>query len=756
MHPPAIPDHSAKRVHLQGQVQGIGLRPAVLRWAAACNIVGWVANESSGVRIHAEGQASDVTRFLAGLLSHLPEEAVITGQVTTEAQLQGCYQFDVQSGVISTPVSTPIPLDTVVCKQCLAEVMQGKDEHRSEYCFNSCALCGPRYSIVQAMPFERVQTAMARFKLCNTCAHEYADAADRRFHAQTTSCRSCGLALEWTNHTDECQTWSPSAVETSALAIQAGMILAFRGVGGYQLISDATNDAAVATLRQRKARISKPLAVMVKDLAMASTLADVSDSEAALNSRAGPIVLCPALAKNGLSTLVHPGLNQVGILLPTTAYHHLLCASVNKPLVVTSGNREGEPLAYTRQEADEQLGRMSDLMMHHDREIVRPIDDSVVRVIAGQVATIRLARGLAPYTLPVQMNQPLVALGGQQKVAVALCNGRQAILGPHLGDMDTVASQGRFVEQYHSVCQLYDCFPSSLVHDLHPDYFTTRWAQKQDVETLSVQHHHAHVAAGMMEHGWLGETVLGIAFDGTGYGEDHTIWGGEVLLANAREAQRLAHLRPFLLLGAEQAIRHPYRVALSLLHQVFDRHELLRLLNRLGIMGHCEPLLSLLDTPHLHAKTTSVGRLFDGVAALLLSLVDAQYEGEPAMLLEACCDRTAMGSYPWPWTNNELDWRPMIQSLLHDIEDGVAHGTIAMRFHRSMARGIVSILRSYPQYRVVLTGGCFQNKILVELVRELLDDDTRLGLPGVIPCNDGGLAAGQLVVAAARLNCLVV
>lgn len=744
-----FPDRIARRIILLGQVQGIGLRPAVLRWATACNIFGWVSNDPSGVVIHAESNWHNMDRFLTGLTSHLPNEAMVSEQIKEEVEPEGHRRFNVHASSSVTALRASIPHDTVICKQCLQEVLQGDDSRRQNYLFNNCAQCGPRYSILHSMPFEREQTSMKRFPLCLECRNEFAASSDRRFHAQTMSCVHCGPTMFEAEKQD-----SRVAIDTCALRIRNGGILALKGIGGYQLICDATSDFAVSTLRQRKGRISKPLAVMVRDLKAASALADIAGCETALFSRAGPIVLSRAIAANGLSKHIHPGLNEVGIMLPTTAYHYLLCSAVDHPLVITSGNREGEPLAYTPSAAAEQLGNISDQMLNHDRDIVRPIDDSVVRCMANRISVIRLGRGLAPHTLPVNITLPLVALGGHQKVAMALCNREQSILGPHIGDMDTVAGQSRFVEQYRQLCQLYHCEPGHLVHDLHPDYFTTRWAEQQATPRLAVQHHHAHVVAAMLEHGWLGKTVLGIAFDGTGYGGDGSIWGGEVLMANATEARRLAHLRPFTLPGGEMAVKQPGRVTLSLLRQLYDPHDLIKMLHQHQLHQHFQPWLPLLEVPHLHVQTTSVGRLFDGIACLLLSRIEAHYEGEPAMLLEACCDRTATGSYSFPIINHELDWRPMLHEILHDLENGMAPGTIAMQFHRSIAEALVSIIQSYSSFPVVLTGGSFHNKILVELVHELLDDNSRIGLPGVIPCNDGGLAAGQLVVAAARLNCL--
>lgn len=742
----------AARILLQGRVQGVGLRPAVVRWAHACGIRGWISNDTSGVLIHAEGAQLD--HFLDGLQQHLPMESMITSFTVEEADREGYEQYVVRMESVAGPLTTIVPVDAVTCNRCLAEVLPDRNDRRQVYAFNSCANCGPRYSILRAMPFEREYTSMSRFKLCSTCSEEFHQPEDHRFHAQTMSCPKCGPAIMLTNHLGEMLAWSQAALAGSAAAIMAGKSLAFKGLGGYQLICDATDEEAVVTIRASKGRSRKPLAVMVKDLAMAEAIADITGCEEALQSRAGPIVICPARPKNSLASLIHPGLNQVGVMLPTTACHQLLCNSISKPLVVTSGNRESEPLVCTRSDAVSQLSSLSDQMLHHDREIVRPIDDSVVRVIAGRTATIRLARGVAPYSLPVTIREEIVALGGQQKVALALSNHQQSILGPHLGEMDTIAAQTRFQEQYQSLCQLYGTTPRYLVHDLHPDYFTTRWAETQPQKKIAVQHHHAHAVSAMIEHGWLHETVLGIVFDGTGYGTDGTIWGGENLLSTVDNFQRIAHLRPFRLLGGEQAVRQPHRVALSLLNQILNDHQMVEVLRRLHSFPKYESLLPLLKAPHLHVFTTSVGRLFDGIAALILSLTEADYEGEPAMLLEAICDQSASGSYPMPFIEGQLDWRPMLTGLLDDLLHGVDPGILAMRFHCGLADSIVALIHQYRQYPAVLTGGCFQNKILVELIHELVDDERRVGLPGIIPCNDGGLAAGQLVVAAARLNCL--
>lgn len=740
----------AKRILLQGKVQGVGLRPALLRWAKECQVVGWLGNTSIGVELHVEGGGPDVTRFVDELPERLPIEAILLSMEVSSAVSEGYRHFISRGQPPSHPLRTPVPADVRVCSSCLQEVLH--DSPRSGYAWNSCATCGPRYSLIRQMPFEREQTAMVSFPLCFSCCAEYDDLDDRRFHAQTISCGQCGpqLYVSSVGRDDVGQ----DAIERCASAIRTGLIVALKGVGGYQLICDATQTSTVERLRQSKARPRKPLAIMVADMTMAGLFADISLCEAALNSPVGPIVLCPARADSLLTSSIQPGLFSIGIMLPTTALHALLCRDVDRPLVVTSGNLEGEPLVYRDAEAKSQLAGICDLQLHHDRDIIRPIDDSVVHVIAGEPGTIRLARGLAPLPLPVHITKQLCALGGQQKVAFALSNGTLTILGPHLGEMDSIATQQRFQEQYQSLCQLYDCQPSHLVHDLHPDYFTTRWADAQKLPTIAVQHHHAHIVSGMLENLWLDQTVLGFAFDGTGLGDDQTIWGGEVLRCTASGYERIGSLRPFPLLGHEQAIRQPQRVALALLEELYSRESLPRRIEELHLTSLLQPLLPLLDLSESFLKTSSMGRLFDGIAALVLSLNEASYEGEPAMRLEAICDTQAMGHYPLPFTNQQWDWRLLVQSVVNELLRGVAPGIIAMRVHRTVALAVVGAMEEHPDMPVVLSGGCFQNKILVELILHLADDRKKIGMSRMIPVNDGGLAAGQLVIAAAQLNAL--
>jgi hydrogenase maturation protein HypF len=444
-------------------------------------------------------------------------------------------------------------------------------------------------------------------------------------------------------------------------------------------------------------------------------------------------------------------------MLPTTPLHWLLLRKCRRPLVVTSGNLEGEPLVFRHDEAVCRLRDVADLWLEHDRPILRPIDDGVVRLIAGRTATIRLARGYAPLPLALDVREPALALGGHQKVALALTNGTQAVLGPHVGDLDTLASRERLLEQIGAMAQLYGVRPECWAVDKHPDYFTTQWALSQHGLTRSVQHHHAHVVAGMLEHGWLDREVLGVAFDGTGYGADGTIWGGEFLRATATGFTRVGRLRPFGLPGGERAVREPWRVAVSLVEQAAGTEEARRLVfpySNDAAKCDASRLVGILHSPRFSPITSSAGRLFDGIAALALGTSHCQFEGQAAMLLEAVCDREEGGNYSIPRCSgqpDELDWRPLIVAVLRDRAGGVAPGVIAIRFHRGLAQAVASLCRAHLPLPVVLGGGVFQNRVLVELLTEAFTDTAQpLGLPGQIPVNDGGLAAGQLAVACAR------
>lgn len=770
-----VGDASAIRILFQGRVQGIGFRPEIARLAARLGLTGWVKNTSDGVEVHVEGAEVDTVRFVGQCTAICPSHGTIEHTSVQVANLESDADFRILRDCISGTLATAVPVDLVTCNDCRIEI-EDRANRRSDYWLTSCTHCGPRYTVIDTMPYDRAATSMRGFPLCDDCEKEYALPPDRRFHAQTTACSGCGPGV-WHDR-------DPIA------AIREGKIVAIKGLGGYQLLVDATNAKAVRRLRSRKGRAAKPFAVLVADLDQASRLAELSSLERELLAHsAGPIVIA-RLRTGRINADISPGLTSVGLMLPTTPLHHWMVQS-GCPLVVTSGNREGEPLAFDERTVESELGAIADHFVHHDRPIRRPIDDSVVRVMAGRAVTLRLGRGMAPLPLTVtaagqSVAKPestiavaapqVLAVGAQQKVAVALSNGRQAVLGPHIGDLDSVASCQRFGEHVSDFLALYRTEPMLVVTDQHPDYYSTQWAaawaQQRHIQTMSVQHHHAHIAAGMLEHGWLTRQVLGVAWDGTGLGPDATIWGGEFLLATATGFRRVAHLRPFCLPGGEAAIREPGRVAAVIVDAVRAWDTTLAF-----SVPHMQPIRQLAQMPEFAPVTTSAGRLFDAVAALILPLDPIRdrpgYEGHFAVLLEEACDPSAMGSYPFPLrsgrTNLEvnlkedtqpealepwtLDWRPLIAALLHDYMAQVPIGTLAMRFHRSIAAGISAVCRCFGHLPVVFGGGVFQNRVLLDLLAQHLTERVApVGFPGVIPPNDGGLAAGQLAIGFATLE----
>lgn len=765
---------SAMRLTICGCVQGVGLRPVIARLAEQLHFAGDVYNTSAGVEVVLEGPCGALRSFAALLREHSPPKAKIRSIRHRGISVADRSGFRILPRSESGSLRTQVPRDCAICSRCVADISDVTDR-RHEYPFTSCSDCGPRYSIIDTVPFERAATAMHQFQLCAKCLVEYTASANRRFHAQTITCPACGPQCWFSDVVGQVQAQGTVAVDLAVQAIRDGKIVALKGIGGYQLLTDATSEVAVSRLRLRKARPIKPLAVMVASLAAAESLAQLDETACqGLASSAGPVVVAPARPGALLAEGVHCGMGSIGLMLPTTPLHWLLARQC-PPLVATSGNRESEPLAWEGADAECRLSGIADCFLHHDRPIRRAIDDSVVRIIANRPVTIRAARGIAPLPLKLnsrrQMPRQILAVGGQQKVAVALHNGFQAALGPHLGDLDELLTRERFAHYVQELCQLYEAKPEFLVHDAHPDYFTTCWAAAQGLPTLAVQHHHAHIVAGMVECGWLDREVLGVAWDGTGYGPDGTIWGGEFLRATAAGYQRVARLRPFSLIGGETAIREPWRGALAVLRDSLGAEQSLQFLAERGFQKtDLTLLLSLPQRLPYAPLTSSAGRLFDAVAAWLLPLEAtergrSQYEGHAAMLLEFACGESGgwsdeVDELPThyqlsivPGEPDELDWRPLMAAMVTDYRCGIAPALLARRFHAALADSIVRVSSRYGSLPVVLGGGVFQNCLLTEMIAGRFARRTQLlGLPGVIPPNDGGLAVGQLASAWARLS----
>jgi len=742
---------TALRLVVRGQVQGVGFRPFVYRLAVRCRLGGSVCNSSAGVVVEVEGPPEDVALFIKRLMFEIPTAARIDGLNAEQIAVADRASFAIAPNAESTSPGVRLPRDLATCADCREDLFAAKNR-RCGYPFTNCTACGPRYSIIEAMPYDRAATTMGCFAMCSTCDTEYHTPEDRRFHAEPNGCSACGPQVALWDPEGRTIAGPEAAIRAAAGFLRNGRILAVKGLGGFQLLVRADDAEAVRRLRQLKGRPSKPLAVML-DRDAAQRLTDLAPLERRLlTSSANPIVLVERDERLSVAPEVAPRAGTIGIILPTTPLHHLLLADLG-PIVVTSGNSSGEPILTDERLVLRCLAGIADAFLIHDRPIVRGVDDSVSRVIAGQEVVFRLGRGHAPLALPVLESlgrgaPPMLATGGHQKVALALWTGEQAILGQHLGDMDHPDARHGFENAVRDLCQLYRCEPAAIACDEHPDYFTTRWADAANLPIIRVQHHHAHAMACMAEHSLLDREVLALAWDGTGHGRDGTTWGGEILRVNPAGFTRIGSLRPFPLPGGEAAIRHPNRAAFGLLWALLGDGLLneKRLLHRLGIGERDAALLATMLRKGINSPfTSSVGRLFDAVAALTLGVRGVSYEGEAAVWLESVADPAVSEGYPLPAVG---DWRPMLTDLLDDLSHDKPAGRIAARFHNGLANWALAVARDHPLADVVLGGGCFQNRVLAErTIAGLRSVGRRVHLPGLVPPGDGGLAVGQLAVA---------
>jgi hydrogenase maturation protein HypF len=748
----------ARRWLVGGRVQGVGFRPFVYRLAQRFQLTGLVQNLSGQVLIEAEGAAHILDAFAAALLSDAPPLArPQLASVETIASLQ-LDHFEILPSEIHEDAQVHIPPDYFLCEDCRSEMLDPQNR-RYRYPFINCTQCGPRYTLITQIPYDRANTSMAGFKLCAACRAEYENPLDRRFHAEPLACPQCGPQLDFVS--PEGNSAGEAALQACVAALQRGEIVAVKGVGGYHLVCDATNAESIARLRARKHRPHKPLALMFPwrgtgglEQVQAKLELD-SQEQALLSDPMRPIVLLRRLAKSSLPDLIAPGLKEIGVMLPYSPLHHLLLDSFAKPVVATSANVSGEPVLTDNTEVEKRLGTVTQFFLHHDRPIVRPADDSVVRVIGGKPRILRAGRGIAPLELelPRALSQSLLAVGGQSKNTIGLAWGQRAVISPHIGDLDSVRSVEVFEQVIADLQRLYGVTPQAIVCDAHTGYASSRWAAKQKLPLIRVWHHHAHASALAFEHD-LDKTWLTFTWDGVGLGEDGNLWGGETLHGNIGAWQRVAHMRPFKLPGGERAGREPWRSAASVSWEM-------------GLtMASPSRDMTLLKQAWSHGlnapTTTAVGRLFDAAAHLLVLLDQASYEGQGGMLLE----QLAAGDIEaviLPMQENAtgvitVDWAPLIHAML---DNQVSVSLRAMQFHRSLARSIVDqVKRIYththmPFDVIGLSGGVFQNKLLAELaLTELSIAGFEAYLPQQSPCNDGGLALGQLVDAGYRKGML--
>ena len=746
------------KVTIRGAVQGVGFRPFVYRLATEMSLAGWVMNSPQGVFIEAEGAKETLDDFLLRLEREKPSLSFIQSLEYSLLEPDGYDGFEIRPSDDAGERSTVIMPDIATCPQCREELLDPRDR-RHRYPFINCTLCGPRFSIVRALPYDRANTTMRSFAMCPRCRHEYDDPKDRRFHAQPDACGVCGPRLALWDERGKTLATDDDALRQAAAAVTGGLVVALKGLGGFQLLVDARNDKAVRRLRERKIREEKPLAVMFPDMESLRRYARVSPlEERLLTSPESPIVLLERLSKSAMAPSVAPDNPYVGVMLPYTPLHHLLMRELGFPVVATSGNRHDEPIVTDEAEAVAAIAGIADRFLVHDRPIERHVDDSVARVQLGREMVMRRARGYAP--LPVIVKRalpPLLAVGGHLKNTVAVSRGNEVILSQHIGDLETAKALFAFRKVIADLLSLYEVTPVAVGHDAHPDYLSTQWAKSAPYPGLAVQHHHAHLAACMAENDVDGE-VLGVTWDGAGYGDDGALWGGEFLLGDASSYRRVAHVRPFRLPGGEAAIKEPRRTALGLLHEIRADFALL------PPASDAEPLsegdLSLLG--QMLAKginspvTTSAGRLFDAVAALLGIRSVCSFEGQAAMMVEFRAERGVDDSYDFALREGEplvLDWEPLFREVIRDRDAGAPVGVICARFHNTLAEAIVEVARRTGASRIALTGGVFQNRYLTERAfRRLEGEGFKPFTHQRVPPNDGGIALGQVLVAAARID----
>jgi len=756
------------KINIEGFVQGLGFRPFIVRLARQHQQKGEIANTRSGVTIDIEGVAEHQQDFVDGLHNQLPPFAKIESLTLTKLPLAGFDNFQVKASLSDGRQSAFVLPDIATCADCIGDLFDPESRYY-HYPFTSCCHCGPRYSIMTRQPYDRSRTGMAIFKPCHDCEQDYQAIDDRRFHAQTIACPECGPSLSLLDESGKLLAEKHDALIAVINQLRAGRIVAIKGIGGYQLLVDATNQQAVERLRLRKHRPQKPFALMVADLATAQQLCIIDAIEQqALTSAAAPIVLSnrrdkacggdfsrPWANKFTPTSAVAPGSNLLGIMLPYSPLHHLLLNKDLAPqplyaLVATSGNRQNEPICITEQQALTRLSGIADYFLTHDRPILRPLDDSVVRLINGKITVLRRARGYTPLPITLKTTLPdTLAVGGQLKNTVAISHGNHIILSQHLGDLDMDATQQQFQATLADLQEFYQIAPTRIMHDLHTGYASSRFAANLGNETHPVQHHYAHALSCMAEHG-LEPPALGICWDGSGLGTNNMLWGGEFLLINRQGFDRYAHFVPFSLPGGHKAIQEPRRAALGLLYEIFGDSIFERQDQRFS-KQELKLLQSALSRQLNCPQTSSVGRLFDAVASLLGLCQINDYEGQAAIALEISAATSASDlHYDFRVTHQApivIDWKIIIEQLLEDVPFYPVE-LIAAKFHNTLAEIILTLARKAGQKTVILSGGCFQNAYLTaKAANRLKSDGFEVYCHENIPPNDGGLALGQLYAA---------
>jgi hydrogenase maturation protein HypF len=754
-------------VKVDGIVQGVGFRPFVHQLACDLSLSGLVGNDATGVFIEVEGDARAVCTFVTRLQSEAPPLAVIERIEALALAPSGAMGFAiVESGAAGERRALVSP-DTATCPDCLGELWDPSNR-RYRYPFINCTNCGPRFTIVRGVPYDRPNTTMAGFRMCPDCRREYEDPADRRFHAQPNCCAACGPSLSLLDPSGGPLSAPGGALKAAAGVLEQGGVIAVKGLGGYHLAVLASCGLATAALRARKHRADKPFAVMVAGTETARALCEVSSAEQGLLEGADrPIVLLrrravPDQASPPMAPSVAPGDGYLGVMLPYTPLHHLLAARLGQPFVLTSGNVSDEPITYLDHEARARLSGIADAFLAHDRPIHMRADDSVVRVVRGLGVVVRRSRGLAPRPIRVgqAFRRPILACGAELKNTFCVAKGDHAFISPHIGDLENYEALRSYTEGIEHFCRLFDIRPEIVAHDLHPEYLSTKYALEwaPGVDLVAVQHHHAHIASCLVDNGEVGP-VIGVAFDGLGLGEDGSLWGGEVLIAGLTGFRRVGHLEPLALPGGTAAIRQPWRMAAAYLDAAFDG----AVPEELGIMArHRDQWAAVVRLAHsglASPLTSSAGRLFDAVSAIVCGRDAVNYEGQAAIELERVADPFERSWYPVPLVgdgNFQLIGKDVVRAVAEDVLAGAEPSVISARFHNGLVRAVVEACRRASELSdglvtVALSGGVFQNVILASGAAAALEDaGFRVLVHSRVPTNDGGISLGQAAIAGAR------
>jgi hydrogenase maturation protein HypF len=752
---------AAKHIQVKGIVQGVGFRPYIYQLAGRFKLCGHVANTAAGVQIHVEGPQKDIAAFLASIPTEAPPLAQIIDVDAVDVPTQGFQRFEIIASRDDSAKSALISPDVSICDDCLREMLSPRDR-RFRYPFINCTNCGPRYTIIDDIPYDRPQTSMAPFPMCPRCQAEYDDPENRRFHAQPNACPVCGPHVQLLDGNGRASdTKDPISAVVDLL--KQGRIVAIKGLGGFHLAVDAENEDAVRHLRQRKHREEKPLALMANDGDRVRRFAHLDDEETAvLTSPQRPILLLAKRSDHPLAPSVAPHNRYFGVMLPYAPLHYLLLEKAFTALVMTSANLSEEPIAIANQEAVERLAGIADAYLVHNRDIYLRCDDSIVRKTAGATRFIRRARGYVP--TPVFLDHtppPVLACGAALKNTVCLTKEDRAFVSQHIGDLENLATYTAFQDTIAHLQRILDITPQAIACDLHPDYLSTRYATgRNDLPVIQVQHHHAHIVSAMAENHLDGE-VIGLAFDGTGYGPDGTIWGGEVLLAGKSRYERAAYFQPLPMPGGAAAIKAPWRMAISYLYQAFgDRFQDLEIPFMTTFDRKQANILVAMMQQTLNAPlTSSAGRLFDGIAALIGLRNNVAFEGQAAMELEMIAASESAGHYDYSWQASDglrIATAPIIQGVVNDIQHGQSAARISRRFHTTLIRLFTDLCshvrRQTDLNRVVFSGGTFQNAILLEeLSQALTKEGFAVYSHRLVPPNDGGISLGQAVAAGAML-----